>query len=125
AQTGYSDYKPKGIECKDFLSLDDFRAMMKKSSLVITHAGEGNIGLGKNIGKKMIIVPRKKEFSEHTNDHQLELAHVCEEKKLGLVAWNISELGKKIVEAENFVPAKIARGNISQLLEDFLGKEFK
>ena len=88
--------------------------------MIITHAGEGNIGLCKNLNKKMIVAPRRKEFEEHTNNHQLELAKIVEEKKIGLVAWKINELKEKLKEIENFTPAKIEKGKINQLLEEFV-----
>jgi len=124
-QTGYSDYKPKNYEFKKFLPLDEFNEKIKKASLVITHAGEGNVGLCKNLGKKMVVVPRRKEFDEHTNDHQLELAEVTEQKKLGLVAWDPSELEKKLSGIKNFKAKIVARGKIVQILENFVKEEFK
>jgi len=123
-QTGYSDYSPKNFSSKKFLGLDEFEKKIKEGELIITHAGEGNIGLCKNLGKKMIVVPRRKEFGEHTNDHQLELAGVVEKKKLGLVAWQIQELGKNILKINEFKQTNIPRGKINELLEKFVGENF-
>jgi len=124
AQTGHSTYKPKNFESKKFLPIGEFNKQLKGASLVITHAGEGNIGLCKNLPKKMIVVPRRKEFQEHTNDHQLELAKVVEGKKLGLVAWSEKDLGKKLSEIKVFTPRTVPTGKIVPLLGDFYSKEF-
>ncbi len=86
AQTGYSDYTPKNFKFKDFLSIDEFDAMIKQCSLFITHAGEGNIGTALQFEKKMIIVPRLSIYKEHTNDHQLELANAIEKNGQGIVS---------------------------------------
>ena len=123
-QSGYSNYKPKNFEVTPFFGLEEFEKKIKEADLIITHAGEGNIGLCKNLNKKMIVAPRRKEFEEHTNNHQLELAKIVEEKKIGLVAWKINELKEKLKEIENFTRAKIEKGKINQLLEEFVKKEF-
>ena len=123
-QSGYSNYKPKNFELTPFFGLEEFEKKIKEADLIITHAGEGNIGLCKNLNKKMIVIPRKKEFEEHTNNHQLELAKVVEEKKIGLAVWKINELEEKLKEIENFTPARIEKGKINQLLEEFVKKEF-
>ena len=122
AQTGYSAYAPKKYEAKKFIGLAEFEKMVRGCSLFITHAGEGNIGLAKNLGKKFICVPRRKEFGEHTNDHQLELAKVVDEKKLGLVAWSTTDLEAKIEELGGFMPADVPRGRINQILENYFSK---
>ncbi|HLC92839.1 MAG TPA: PssE/Cps14G family polysaccharide biosynthesis glycosyltransferase [archaeon] len=124
AQTGYSEYSPKNYKFKKFLSLEEFGEKLARCSIFITHAGEGNIGQAKNLGKKFIAVPRSREFGEHTNNHQLELAQVVEIKKLGLVAWDMDELAKKLSEIGKFAPAKVASGRIPQILDDFIRKEF-
>ncbi len=124
-QTGYSTYEPKNYKHTKFLSLDEFRKNIEKAELVITHAGEGNIGLCKNLRKKMIVVPRKKEFKEHTNNHQLELAEVAEQMGLGLVVWALPELEEKIKEIKNFNPSNVKKGNIVEILEKFVKEEFK
>jgi len=123
-QSGYSNYKPKNFQVTPFFGLEEFEKKIKEADLIITHSGEGNIGLCKNLNKKMIVVPRKKEFEEHTNNHQLELAKVVEEEKIGLVIWKINELEEKLKLIENFTPAKIEKGKITQLLEEFVKKEF-
>lgn len=124
AQTGHSTYEPKNFGHKKFLALQEFEDTLKKAYVFITHAGEGNVGLAKNLGKKFVCIPRRKEFGEHTNDHQLELAEVVEEKVMGLVAWQDKELEEKLVQLQEFVPARVERGRINKILEDYVKKEF-
>ena len=124
AQTGHTNVKPNNIEFTKFLTLDEFNKKMREADIIITHAGEGNIGLAKNLRKKLIVMPRLKEHKEHTNDHQIELAKKVEEKKLGLVAWNENQLEEKLREIKNFKPASVPRGIIVQLLDKFAEKEF-
>ena len=123
AQTGHSDYVPKNCKWQKFMGLEEFEKKARWADVVITHAGEGNVGLCKNLGKKMIVVPRRREFGEHTNDHQLELARVVQDKGLGLVAQNPSELEEKIAQIETFAPAKIPKGKIAQILGKYVKEE--
>lgn len=73
AQIGYSDYKPKNYDFKDFLNRDEFGDMMKKCDKVITHGGTGAIVGAVKQGKKVIAVPRLKKYGEHVDDHQLQI----------------------------------------------------
>ena len=43
AQIGYSDYKPRNYEYKEFLDRDRFADVMNMSDKVITHGGTGAI----------------------------------------------------------------------------------
>ena len=96
AQSGYCNYKPKNYTCKKFLDLEEFDQNISACSLFITHAGEGNIGTGLQYEKKMIVVPRRKKFDEHTNDHQLELAEAIKREEQAIVINEISEIKKAL-----------------------------
>ncbi|MBI4210209.1 MAG: hypothetical protein HY544_01740 [Candidatus Diapherotrites archaeon] len=120
AQTGFSGYKPRNFAWKDFLGMDEFVQKLRGADVFITHAGEGNIGLAKGMGKKFITMPRRAEFGEHTNNHQLELAAVVEQKGLGIVAWNQKGLEAGLAALENFAPTKVKRGNIPEILKKFM-----
>ncbi|WP_252216023.1 PssE/Cps14G family polysaccharide biosynthesis glycosyltransferase [Clostridium sp. VAP41] len=73
AQTGYSNYKPKNYKYKKFLDRDEFSNIMSRCHIVITHGGTGAIIGAVKQEKKVIAVPRLKEFGEHVDDHQLQI----------------------------------------------------
>ena len=73
AQTGASDYLPKGYEYKPFLNRDEYTEWIDKADIVITHGGTGAIIGAVKKGKKVIAVPRLKKYGEHVDDHQLQL----------------------------------------------------
>ncbi len=73
-QAGYTPFSHPKIETVDFLSLKEFESALHQCNLFITHAGEGNIGQALQMKKPMVVISRKKEFGEHTNNHQEELA---------------------------------------------------
>ena len=73
AQIGYSDYKPKNYEFKEFLDREQFSEFMDKCDTVITHGGTGAIVGAVKREKKVIAVPRLAKFGEHVDDHQLQI----------------------------------------------------
>lgn len=79
AQSGYSTYKPRHYECVDFMKKEDMDAAIRDCSLLITHSGVGTILSGLKANRKIIVVPRKKAFGEHVDDHQEEIAKKFEE----------------------------------------------
>ncbi|MDD3184592.1 MAG: glycosyltransferase [Anaerostipes sp.] len=82
AQVGYSDYRPKNYEYKQFMDRDEFSEMEKKCSILITHGGTGAIiGAVKN-GKKVIAVPRLAQYKEHVDDHQVQLINQFKDQNL-------------------------------------------
>ena len=74
AQCGYSTYVPRNFETCSFLENEQFISMVNSCDLLITHGGVGTILKGIENKKRVIIVPRKKAFGEHVDDHQQEIA---------------------------------------------------
>lgn len=104
AQLGISDYKPKYLRSKDFFGEKERERLIKKSSVVITHAGAGNIIDCINKRKKIVVVPRLKKFGEHNNNHQLELAKALETEGKVTAVYNIDALGTTILHTKKLKP---------------------
>ncbi|WP_300382367.1 PssE/Cps14G family polysaccharide biosynthesis glycosyltransferase [Clostridium sp.] len=96
AQIGYCDYKPKNYSYKNFIDRDEYENTIKKCQKVITHGGTGAIVGAVKQGKKVIAIPRLKEFGEHVDDHQIQI--VSEFKKIGFIVGieSADMLGKAI-----------------------------
>jgi len=73
AQTGYSSYLPQNYAYQRFLDRDAFAEYIEKADIIITHAGTGAIMSAVKKGKKVIAVPRLKEYGEHVDDHQTQI----------------------------------------------------
>ena len=56
--------------------------MQADSDIIITHAGVGTIMECLEMGKEIIVVPRKVENLEHVNNHQEEIAFEMEKNGL-------------------------------------------
>jgi UDP-N-acetylglucosamine transferase subunit ALG13 len=61
-------------EWVDFLSFDELAARARGARAFICHAGVGSIVLARRCGHRPIIMPRRPEFGEHVDEHQLELS---------------------------------------------------
>jgi UDP-N-acetylglucosamine transferase subunit ALG13 len=80
-QRGYSRYLPKNTKHFDFVSMKKAIDYIQKSQLVISHAGIGTIILCKKYGIPILILPRRKGYGEHMNDHQMEIAEALEKRE--------------------------------------------
>ncbi len=115
-QTGNCLYQPKNFRFKKFLDDSEFEQKILESDLVIGHAGAGLIISCLAKKKKAIIMPRLKEFGEHTNSHQTDLANALASKKKVLAVFFENDLKLAIGLSDEFVPLlekgtdKIIRG---------------
>lgn len=76
----------------------EFQKNFEQARIVVSHAGIGTILSAKNIGKPLIVLPRRHEFGEHRNDHQMATARYVQNLKGVHVAWNADDL-KALIEA--------------------------
>ncbi|MHC1724383.1 MAG: PssE/Cps14G family polysaccharide biosynthesis glycosyltransferase [Aminipila sp.] len=96
AQIGYSDYRPTNYRYKEFLDSDEFVDTMGKCDILITHGGTGAIICGVKKGKKVIAVPRLVKYSEHVDDHQLQLLKQFDELKIIYPCYDSDELDSSL-----------------------------
>ncbi len=74
AQTGASRRRFEHMETVARLSQSDFLTRFKASRLVVSHAGMGTILSAAELGKPVILMPRRAKFGEHRTDHQQDTA---------------------------------------------------
>jgi len=119
AQIGYSDYTPKNYKYKKFVGFNTFLKLISESRFVISHAGAGTIINILSYNKPAVIVPRLKQFGEHTNDHQLEITHALEKKGEIIPVYEIDNLGQAIEKANNFNTKKMnVASGINNLIQN-------
>ncbi len=115
-QRGYTPFSHPKMTIHEFMSLESFEKTVREADLFITHAGEGNIGLAIQAQVPLVIVPRRKKYGEHTNDHQLEMAHAAEKEKYGVVVYDIENLSAAIASAIKN-PSPHVNGHVIPALE--------
>jgi UDP-N-acetylglucosamine transferase subunit ALG13 len=124
AQIGYTEYKPRNYKAFDMTSDEEFKALVEKADIVITHAGTGSVTSALKLHRKVIIFPRQFKYREHLDDHQLELAELFADKGYALSATDKDELRDKILYIDEFHPVEFVSSNkrINQLVIDFIGE---
>ena len=100
AQIGASDYLPKNYEYTKFLQRDEFEQRIKDSDMVITHGGTGVIIKAVKLGKKVVAVPRLSKYSEHVDDHQIQLISQFDELNLICPCMDTENLGDAVKKAK-------------------------
>ena len=84
-QHGCSIYKPQYAEHFDFISGKQFEQFNQEARLVVSHAAAGAAIVALRYRKPLVVVPRLKQFNEHIDDHQLQLAAALEAEKKAIV----------------------------------------
>jgi UDP-N-acetylglucosamine transferase subunit ALG13 len=101
-QLGYTKYKVEGAQCYDFIPFDKMIKYIRDSSVMITHGGVGSIMDALSFGKVPIVVPRRKELNEHSDDHQMQITKEMEKRGLIIPVYNINDLENAIEKTKKF-----------------------
>lgn len=83
-QHGHTLIKKKitNIEYFKFLNKSEFADMIKNSDIIFAHAGAGTLLSCISKKKNVFVLPRLKKYSEHLDDHQLDIFNSLLEKGL-------------------------------------------
>ena len=105
-QAGYTKYKSQNMKIVDFVSNDEIEKLEQQADCIITHGGVGSIIGSIEKGKKVIAVPRLKQYGEHVNDHQLDIVESFD--KLGYIIGitDVSQLEEALQRVKVFEPKK-------------------
>jgi UDP-N-acetylglucosamine transferase subunit ALG13 len=71
---------------------DEVNAFFREATLVITHAGVATIVGALRAGHHPIVIPRRKRFGEHVDDHQLQIVSAL--TRVGLVTVLRDDVGR-------------------------------
>ena len=106
----------------DFVSNDEIEKLEQQADYIITHGGVGSIINSIEKGKKVIAVPRLKQYGEHVNDHQLDIVESFD--KLGYIIGitDVSQLEEALQRVKEFRPKKYIQntGNIISIVQNFI-----
>jgi UDP-N-acetylglucosamine--N-acetylmuramyl-(pentapeptide) pyrophosphoryl-undecaprenol N-acetylglucosamine transferase len=73
-QTGHTDVSSFAIDATPFLPSADLARAMQAADLVVAHAGVGSALAALQTGHPPLLVPRRKRYGEHVDDHQVQIA---------------------------------------------------
>jgi beta-1,4-N-acetylglucosaminyltransferase len=91
----------QSIHCQviQFLSLHAFTESIRQANLIICHAGAGTLLHVFKEGKVPVVMPRRKQYGEHIDDHQVELVEALLAESRVVPAFEPEALSTAIVEA--------------------------
>ena len=96
-QTGYSTYEPQYCRWQKLFPYQEMLKLVDEARIVIAHGGPSSFIMPLQIGKTPIVVPRRHEFNEHVNNHQVSFAKaVAERMGTIIVVDDIEQLGNVI-----------------------------
>ena len=67
-------YTPRHFNWKAFLDPQDIEKRFQEADIIVGHAGMGTIISALTYQRPLVVMPRRVEFGEHRNDHQLATA---------------------------------------------------
>ena len=103
-QTGFSTYEPKNCQWSKLYPYSEMVEMVDKARIVITHGGPSSFIMPLQVGKIPIVVPRKKEFDEHVNDHQVDFSNqVAKRQGNIIVVEDVSKLADTLARYDEIV----------------------
>jgi beta-1,4-N-acetylglucosaminyltransferase len=103
-QIGDTPYKPKHFRAVAALDKLAFDRHFRQASAIISHAGTGTITMALDNGKTLLAMPRRRQYAEVVNDHQVVFARKFAALGHILVAFDEKELGAKAIQLKSFTP---------------------
>ena len=105
AQIGDGGYWPSYIQAVPFLTPQQFHDRMRSASAIVSHAGTGTIIAALQLGKPLLVLPRRAALQETRNDHQIPTAKHFAERGRIRAAYDEDELLREMETIESFRPA--------------------
>ena len=103
-QTGYSTYEPKYCKWQKLFPYQEMIKLVDEARIIITHGGPSSFIMPLQIGKTPIVVPRRQEFNEHVNDHQVSFSKaVAERMGTIIVVEDMDKLGDAITHYDEIM----------------------
>ena len=121
-QAGSTKFESKDMEVFNLIEQDKFNILMEQADTIITHGGVGSIVTAVKLGKKVIAVPRLKQYGEHVNDHQIQIVETFSNQGFIKGIKDVSELKETLREIDTFIQNKLESNteHIINIIEDFI-----
>lgn len=117
AQVGRSAYQAKVLQTCVTLPPQEFRARMREASAIVAHAGIGSVLSALELGKPILVMPRRASLGEHRNDHQLATARALAARGQVRVALDEAQLPQELDGLEALPRTALDREAAPTLIE--------
>jgi UDP-N-acetylglucosamine transferase subunit ALG13 len=101
AQIAATTYRPEYIKFTNFLTPTEFAEAVQRCSVIVAHAGMGTIISALELGKQVVVMPRRASLHETRNDHQVATAQSFGAQGRIIVASDEHELPHKLEYANS------------------------
>jgi UDP-N-acetylglucosamine--N-acetylmuramyl-(pentapeptide) pyrophosphoryl-undecaprenol N-acetylglucosamine transferase len=95
-QTGHTDVSKFDIDATEFLPSTDLADAMRAADLVVAHAGVGSALAALHAGHAPLLIPRRKQYGEHVDDHQIQIARHLMQRGIS-ISCDANDLTPEIV----------------------------
>jgi UDP-N-acetylglucosamine transferase subunit ALG13 len=116
AQVGPTAFRPRHIRYEAFIEPDECRELMRSSDAIVAHAGMGTILGALELGRPLVVMPRRAALGEHRNDHQVATARRFSDLGRVTMAEDENELSRALDALENVVPMELIGPHASDRL---------
>ncbi len=122
-QIGETTYEPKNARYFRFASKEEMDGLYDGARVVVCHAGVGSILTALEHDKPVIAVPRRKKYSEHVDDHQLDIAGEMEKEGRIRVVCDVGELVGALDEVSIASGIKVTtEGELVKALREYINR---
>ena len=103
-QSGFSNYEPKHCRWSKLMPHKEVRELVENARIVITHGGPASFMMPLQMGKIPIVVPRKADYGEHVNNHQVSFCQAVEQRQGNIVlVEDVEQLEKVISDYDQII----------------------
>lgn len=96
AQIGRTELRPRHVRFAHFLAPNEFRSKVLEARVVVAHAGMGTILTALEVGRPLLVLPRRAALRETRNDHQLATARRFGERGVLVAVADERELALRL-----------------------------
>jgi beta-1,4-N-acetylglucosaminyltransferase len=121
-QVGNTSYTPKNVKYFKFNSQEEIDYLYNEARLIVSHAGIGTLINSIKHKKPIIVMPRMKQYNEHLDDHQVEIALKLEKERYVKVVWNANELKGALLNSIYLLPNKKEPDEMIDKIKIYLSK---
>jgi beta-1,4-N-acetylglucosaminyltransferase len=122
-QHGPSPVRPRGATCVDYLSFEEMTDHIRRSRVLIMHAGVGSVLAALGNGVRPLVVPRLKRFGEAVDDHQLGFGRRLHAEGLVELVEDPEGLAAAVSRYEGRFEGQVGvEGRLVEELRQFIGE---
>lgn len=121
-QAGHTKFESEKMKIFDLIPGDELEKLQDEARVIITHGGVGSIISSLKKNKKVIAIPRKVEFKEHVNDHQIQIVKRFSDDGYIIGLEDVKYLENALEGIDHFYPKKYKANNKKMLniIETFI-----